>query len=31
MAKYWKKNYNTFLGKGTVQHFLDLEKERKDK
>lgn len=31
MAKYWKKNYNTILGKGTVQHFLDLEKERKDK
>tara|TARA_R100000458_G_scaffold13356_1_gene11128 strand:- start:120 stop:602 length:483 start_codon:yes stop_codon:yes gene_type:complete len=31
MAKYWKQNYNTMLGKGTVQHFLDLEKERKDR
>ena len=23
MAKYWKKNYNTDLGAGTVRHFKD--------
>ena len=22
-AKYWKKHYNTELGKGTVEHYLD--------
>lgn len=23
-AKYWKKYYNTYKGKGTVEHFLEL-------
>lgn len=23
-ASYWKKEYNTILGKGTIQHYLDL-------
>lgn len=23
MAKYWKKYYNTYLGAGTEQHFID--------
>ena len=22
-AKYWKKNYNTELGKGTIEHFIE--------
>tara|TARA_R110002020_G_scaffold288669_2_gene504138 strand:- start:7440 stop:7892 length:453 start_codon:yes stop_codon:yes gene_type:complete len=25
-AKYWKKHYNTELGKGTVEHYLDANK-----
>ena len=31
MAKYWKSYYNTERGAGTVTHFLELEKIRKDK
>ena len=27
-AKYWKKVYNTELGKGTVQHFIDCNKSK---
>ena len=23
-AKYWKKNYNTELGKGTIKHFMEM-------
>ena len=26
-AKYWKKHYNTELGKGTEQHFIDSAKD----
>ena len=31
-AKYWKEQYNTAAGKGTVEHFIELaeELERKD-
>lgn len=25
-AKYWKKYYNTKLGKGTIEHYLDANK-----
>lgn len=26
-AKYWKKAYNTELGKGTIEHFVKADKE----
>ena len=26
-AKYWKKAYNTELGKGTIEHFVEANKE----
>ena len=29
-AKYWKRYYNTELGKGTVEKFLEAESRRKD-
>ena len=22
-AKYWKKNYNSHLGRGTIEHFME--------
>lgn len=25
-AKYWKKYYNTVLGKGTVEHYLEMNR-----
>ena len=28
-AKYWKRVYNTRLGKGTVEHFLEANKDYK--
>ena len=28
-AKYWKKVYNTELGKGTIKHFVDANKDYK--
>ena len=28
-AKYWKRVYNTELGKGTIQHFVDANKDYK--
>ena len=30
-AKYWKRWYNSDLGKGTVSHFMELAELRKDK
>ena len=27
-AKYWKRVYNTELGKGTVEHFIDCNKPK---
>jgi len=29
MAKYWKRVYNTELGKGTIQHFIDANSNGK--
>jgi len=29
-AKYWKKWYNTKLGKGTVEHYLEMNKKYGD-
>ena len=23
MAEYWKKNYNSELGAGTIEHYID--------
>ena len=31
IASYWKDNYNTALGKGTVAHFIELANLRRDK
>jgi len=28
LAKYWKKHYNTEQGAGTVEHFLELTKDK---
>lgn len=28
-AKYWKRVYNTELGKGTVEHFMKASKDYK--
>ena len=30
-AKYWKRWYNSDLGRGTVSHFIELAELRKDK
>ena len=27
-AKYWKRVYNTHLGKGTVEHFMEANDEK---
>lgn len=26
-AKYWKKYYNTYLGKGTIEHYIESNQE----